>query len=240
MMRLSSRAAFFSTFVLVGCMGDDTSTPADTGSPSATDGSIDYSSFPHAPCGAQVGRFYAEIDNRPYRPSPRVFPLEMVHDGDAVLLRGGDFESPDVTTESIAYNDDPLYVYSGSYSAHLVDRAFYASASAAEYGYPDWHLQQVRFWMYSVSDTPIEYEVIAWGEQLQRVHANADGLGYSDGTKFVAEKFITVEPHVWVEVSLALDSSACVMDSLSINPPADGPSEFYVDDIQLQGSAAPL
>lgn len=240
MMKLSSRAAFFSTFVLVGCMGDDTSTPADSDAPSATDGSIDYSSFPHAPCGAQVGRFYAEIDNRPYRPSPRVFPLEMVRDGGAVLLRGGDFESSEVTTESIAYNDDPLYVYSGRTSAHLVDRAFYASASAAEYGYPDWHLQQVTFWMYSVGDTPIEYEVIAWGEQLQRVHADADGLGYSDGTKFFAEKFITVEPHVWVEVSLALGSSACVMDSLSINPPAGGTSEFYIDDIRLQGSAEPL
>ena len=231
MKKLMISAAFLSSLVLVGCGGD---------SPSQTDDAIDYSSFPHAPCGAQISRFFAEIDNRPFQPSPSIFPLEMVREADAIHLLGGDFESSEVTTEAIAYNVDPMYIYSGLGSAHLVDRAFYASASAASYDYPSWHLQQVTFWIYSVSDMPIEYEINAWGEQLQRVNVSDDGLGYSDGTKFSVEKSVMVEPHVWVEVSLALDSSACIMDTLSITPQADGSSEFYIDNIQVQGSAEPL
>lgn len=242
MNKLAVSAAFFSSLILAGCGGEDPTvpTPPDSGSPSVPDDSIDYSSFPYAPCGAQTARLYAEIDNRPYRQSPLLFPLEMVREGDEIHLLGGDFEDSEVTTEAVAYNEDPMYVYSGQGSAHLVDRAFFASASAVPYDYPSWYLQELTFWIYSVSDTPVEYEVIAQGEKLQRIGPYDLGLGYSDGTRFLAEKFVTVEPHAWVQVSLVLESSSCIMDSVSITPPTDGSSEFYIDDIQIQGSAEPL
>lgn len=160
------------------------------------------------------------------------FPLELHLEAGEVRLLNGDFESLDAREGAIAYNNDPMYVYSGQGSAYLATQPFIAHATSDD-DYFTWRTNQLSVWLYSVGDESVDFKVTAMGSELQRIYSSQPGFGYS-GYDVHAEDFFTVEPHVWTKVTLDLEEAGpCALDRLEIAPMTDESVEFYLDDLRL-------
>lgn len=161
------------------------------------------------------------------------YPLGVTGSGSELHTINDGFEDVGIGADAIDHNVDPMYVYSGSGSAKLVDRVFNASFPEGDQHLLD-QAQKVTFWIYSSDDEPAEYGIEFGGQIFQDI-SNESGTGFS-GTGSSDFQLFTVEPHDWTQVSVDVAGrfGNCLSWLHIFKDASPGDAvEFYIDDIQF-------
>lgn len=212
--------------ILCACGGEENSsgTLSSTSSSSSTSSTSSSSSTGGlAQCESSPGSSSTSSSGSPYYMHP-VYLLTITRENDRLVTLNGDFED----AQHPNYNSNPLYVYSGEGSGHFKGRAFSAAVADTDLGKPN-----IRFWIYSVADEPLEYSI-----RIDSVSYLCGGTSHNWGWQFSArdfEKTFVVHPHIWQQILLPLWDAVGNQHIRMVIHQTDNPtsimSEFFLDDL---------